>query len=249
MAWTQGRAPWAVARSLARPPVQGRRLRAAAVLLTTGEEERLSRRSLGYSGFRKPTTRVWSRSKLYVRRSRHARPGAISRRSPSRRATSPASRGGRLVFSGVSFRVGAGGHPGGDRPERLGQIEPAAAPRRAPPAAGGNASHSRGAARTMPCIALSRPCRCAEAGADAARDAALLGDALSAAGGARAIRFRRGARRVGLGHALDLPVGVLSAGQRRRAGLARLLVAPRRSGCSTSPTRRSTATARRCSAR
>ncbi len=32
---------------------------------------------------------------------------------------------------------------------------------------------------------------------------------------------------VGLGHALDLPVGVLSAGQRRRAGLARLLVAPR----------------------
>ena len=32
---------------------------------------------------------------------------------------------------------------------------------------------------------------------------------------------------VGLGHALDLPTGVLSAGQRRRAGLARLLVAPR----------------------
>jgi len=35
------------------------------------------------------------------------------------------------------------------------------------------------------------------------------------------------AERVGLGHALDLPVGVLSAGQRRRAGLARLLLAPR----------------------
>ena len=32
---------------------------------------------------------------------------------------------------------------------------------------------------------------------------------------------------VGLRHALDLRVGVLSAGQRRRAGLARLLVAPR----------------------
>jgi heme exporter protein A len=32
---------------------------------------------------------------------------------------------------------------------------------------------------------------------------------------------------VGLAHALDLPVGVLSAGQRRRAGLARLLIAPR----------------------
>ena len=35
------------------------------------------------------------------------------------------------------------------------------------------------------------------------------------------------AARVGLGHALDLPVAVLSAGQRRRAALARLLIAPR----------------------
>jgi heme exporter protein A len=32
---------------------------------------------------------------------------------------------------------------------------------------------------------------------------------------------------VGLGHALDLPVSVLSAGQRRRAALARLLISPR----------------------
>jgi len=32
---------------------------------------------------------------------------------------------------------------------------------------------------------------------------------------------------VGLGHALDLPAGVLSAGQRRRAGLARLLLSRR----------------------
>ena len=39
--------------------------------------------------------------------------------------------------------------------------------------------------------------------------------------------FAAAAARVGLGHALDLPVGVLSAGQRRRAGLARLLLAPR----------------------
>jgi heme exporter protein A len=35
------------------------------------------------------------------------------------------------------------------------------------------------------------------------------------------------AGQVGLGHALDLPAGVLSAGQRRRAGLARLLIAAR----------------------
>jgi heme exporter protein A len=35
------------------------------------------------------------------------------------------------------------------------------------------------------------------------------------------------AGRVGLGHAVDLPAGVLSAGQRRRAGLARLLLSRR----------------------
>ncbi len=35
------------------------------------------------------------------------------------------------------------------------------------------------------------------------------------------------AGRLGLGHALDLPVGVFSAGQRRRAGLARLTLSPR----------------------
>jgi heme exporter protein A len=32
---------------------------------------------------------------------------------------------------------------------------------------------------------------------------------------------------VGLGHMRDLPVSIFSAGQRRRAGLARLLTAPR----------------------
>jgi heme exporter protein A len=35
------------------------------------------------------------------------------------------------------------------------------------------------------------------------------------------------AETAGIGHALDLPVSVLSAGQRRRAALARLLLAPR----------------------
>jgi heme exporter protein A len=39
--------------------------------------------------------------------------------------------------------------------------------------------------------------------------------------------FDESAARVGLRHALDLPVGVFSAGQRRRVGLARLLVSPR----------------------
>ena len=39
--------------------------------------------------------------------------------------------------------------------------------------------------------------------------------------------FDESAEKVGLGHALDLPVGVFSAGQRRRVGLARLLISPR----------------------
>lgn len=39
--------------------------------------------------------------------------------------------------------------------------------------------------------------------------------------------FNEAAETVGLGHALCLPVGVLSAGQRRRAGLARLILSPR----------------------
>jgi len=39
--------------------------------------------------------------------------------------------------------------------------------------------------------------------------------------------WNEAAERVGLGHALNLPVGVLSAGQRRRVALARLLLSPR----------------------
>jgi heme exporter protein A len=39
--------------------------------------------------------------------------------------------------------------------------------------------------------------------------------------------FDECAGRVGLRHAIDLPVGVFSAGQRRRVGLARLLISPR----------------------
>jgi heme exporter protein A len=39
--------------------------------------------------------------------------------------------------------------------------------------------------------------------------------------------FDEAAQTVGLGHTLDFPFGVLSAGQRRRAGFARLLLSPR----------------------
>lgn len=40
-------------------------------------------------------------------------------------------------------------------------------------------------------------------------------------------RIDEAAEKCGLGHALELPAGVLSAGQRRRAGFARLLLSPR----------------------
>lgn len=55
------------------------------------------------------------------------------------------------------------------------------------------------------------------------RETLALWAALYGAGGDPAAA----AGHVGLDHALGLPVGVLSAGQRRRAGLARLLIAPR----------------------
>jgi heme exporter protein A len=52
---------------------------------------------------------------------------------------------------------------------------------------------------------------------------------------------------VGLGHATHLPAAFLSAGQRRRLSIARLLACGGRSGCWTSRPRRSMPQARRCS--
>jgi len=46
-------------------------------------------------------------------------------------------------------------------------------------------------------------------------------------GSTPAAALARSVEIVGLGHALELPVGVLSAGQRRRAALARLILSPR----------------------
>jgi heme exporter protein A len=67
--------------------------------------------------------------------------------------------------------------------------------------------------------------------ADALKPALTLGETLrfwaALYGGLAGSGIESAAALVGLGHALDLPVGVLSAGQRRRAGLARLLVSPR----------------------
>jgi heme exporter protein A len=68
---------------------------------------------------------------------------------------------------------------------------------------------------------------------DALKPALTLGEtlrfwaALHRGGGRIGGAPEESAAAVGLGHALDLPTGVFSAGQRRRAALARLLLAPR----------------------
>jgi heme exporter protein A len=131
-------------------------------------------------------------------------------------------RGGRLVFAGLSFRAEAGtllavtgpngsgkssllrvlagllrAEAGTLRVERSGEDEPAI--------------HYLGHA-------------------DALKPAFTLRETIrfwAALYGCKSADVASAAEAVGLGHALALPVGVLSAGQRRRAGLARLIVAPR----------------------
>lgn len=62
--------------------------------------------------------------------------------------------------------------------------------------------------------------------ADSLRETLRFWAALTGGGGHPA-RLEEAAETVGLAHLLDVPVQLLSAGQRRRAGLARLLLAPR----------------------
>ena len=134
-------------------------------------------------------------------------------------------RGGRPVFSGLSFRAEAGrltavtGPNGSGKSSLLrvvaGLIPPAAGTLRIVGAGeDGGSAHLVGDADALkPAFTLHETLRfwaALYAGENGHR---------GALGGAAEI--------VGLAHALDLPVGVLSTGQRRRAVLARLILAPR----------------------
>jgi heme exporter protein A len=134
------------------------------------------------------------------------------------------NRGGRLVFSGLSFRIANGGllaviGPNGSGKSTLlrvlaGLLGPEA-----------GALRFEGRREEEPITHYLGHVDALKA-ALGLRETLLFWAALYGAEGAER-NIRGAAERVGLGHALDLPVGVLSAGQRRRAGLARLLIAPR----------------------
>jgi heme exporter protein A len=136
-------------------------------------------------------------------------------------------RGGRLVFSGLSFRVEAGkmlvliGPNGAGKSSLLrvlaGLIRPAAGSFRVEGSSKDDAVvHYLGHADALkPALTLRETLRFW--GAVYHQEGRVPVDA----------DFNECAGTVGLGHALDLPVGIFSAGQRRRAGLARLLLSPR----------------------
>lgn len=133
------------------------------------------------------------------------------------------SRGGRLVFSGLSLRIASGGllaviGPNGSGKSTLLRV------------LAGLLRHEAGTLR-FEGQHEEEPVAHYLSHADALKAALSLRETLhfwaALYGGDGEQSLRTAAERVGLGHALDLPVGVLSAGQRRRAGLARLLIAPR----------------------
>ncbi|MGH6923133.1 MAG: heme ABC exporter ATP-binding protein CcmA [Propylenella sp.] len=136
------------------------------------------------------------------------------------------SRGGRPVFDGISFRVARGellavtGPNGAGKSSLLRLIAGLLRPDSGSIACEGQAD--------------DEPVTHYLGHADALKPALTLAETLRFWG----VLYRPGgvvvetdrdeaAERVGLGHALRLPVGVLSAGQRRRAALARLILAPR----------------------
>jgi heme exporter protein A len=135
-------------------------------------------------------------------------------------------RGGRIVFSGLSFRLERGrllavtGANGSGKSTLLrilaGLLSPEAGTVRIEGADEEHAvTHYVGHADALkPALTL--------------RETLAFWNVLYQQGlGALDADFDECAGRIGLRHALDLPTGVFSAGQRRRASLARLLLSPR----------------------
>ena len=134
-------------------------------------------------------------------------------------------RGGREVFAGLDFEAAGGealalvGHNGAGKTSLLrliaGLLTPAAGTHRAGGRRAGHAGRRTGA--------LSRPSRRAEALAQRHRESGVLARLPRR----RADRSRRRDRGGRAGACADLPAAYLSAGQRRRLSIARLLVVRR----------------------
>jgi heme exporter protein A len=135
------------------------------------------------------------------------------------------SRGGRLLFEGLSFTLGAGEALAVTGPNGVGKttlIRAIAGFVR--PDSGTIRLDGMGPETSLPQSAHFLGHRDGLRAALTVRENLALAPSLLGGSGAST---PDAAERLALGRLLDLPVGVLSAGQRRRVALARLLVAPR----------------------
>ncbi|WP_372424842.1 heme ABC exporter ATP-binding protein CcmA [Salinarimonas chemoclinalis] len=133
-------------------------------------------------------------------------------------------RSGRRIFEGVSFALGPGealvvtGRNGAGKSTLIAILSG-----RLRPAAGRVALEGAGERTLAESLHLVGHRDGLKSALTAGENLAFAADLL----GARGLSSREALERVGLGHAHDLPVAYLSAGQRRRTALARLLVAHR----------------------
>ena len=130
-------------------------------------------------------------------------------RPAARSTTSPAVRGGRLLFEGLSLALGAGRGGAGHRAQRHRQVEPA--PDRRRPAA-----RRRPGASSAPAAALADEHLALD-------ERQTLGEALGFWARLDGGDADAGMEAMGLAHLAEVPVRMLSTGQRKRAALARVI--------------------------